>query len=283
MAERGRHSRPAVTTVSIITPAYNAGPWIGQAIKSVLEQSHTDWELIIINDGSTDDTAQVVGGFEDPRITVLHQDNAGVSAARNAGLDHATGDYLTFLDADDLLPAESLALRVAFLQANPQVDIVDGAVSFCTDDLSRELRLYQPRPQIGPFFEPLARLDGSVFAGVIYMLRRAALGNLRFQTGLSHAEDLLFYLHFAKDGALYGSVPEVTTRVRVVTGSAMSDLDGLGRGYRAVLGALSGPLAAKPPILAEAKRRVARIMVLSWLRRYAPHRALFSLWWVWRS
>jgi len=283
MADSGRDPRPAVTIVSIITPAYNAGPWIGAAVQSVLDQTHDDWQMTIINDGSTDNTADVLAGFDDPRITVIHQANAGVSAARNLGLDQVTGDYVTFLDADDFLPADSLALRVAFLEANPQVDIVDGAVSFCTPDLATQVRLYQPRPQTGPFFEPLARLDGSVFAGVIYMLRRSSLGDLRLQTGLSHAEDLMFYLHFAKGGAIYGSVPEVTYQVRVVAGSAMSDLDGLGRGYRATLGALSGPLGASAPVLREAKQRVARIMVLSWLRKGALHRALSSLWWIWRS
>ncbi len=88
--------------ISVVMPAYNMEAYIGESIISVLSQAFRDWELIVVNDGSTDDTAKVVRQFDDGRIRLIEQDNKGVSAARNAGLDAARGDYISFLDADDL-------------------------------------------------------------------------------------------------------------------------------------------------------------------------------------
>ena len=75
--------------VGIVTPAWNMAPWIAATIRSVLAQTHTDWRLLVIDDGSTDATADVTAAFVDPRITLVHQANAGVSVARNRGLTEA--------------------------------------------------------------------------------------------------------------------------------------------------------------------------------------------------
>lgn len=98
--------------ITIITPAYNAEKYIEEAIRSVQNQSFTDYEHIIIDDGSTDKTASIVKDFarEDHRIVYLKQKNQGPSIARNMGIDHATGGYITFLDADDLYAPETLAV-----------------------------------------------------------------------------------------------------------------------------------------------------------------------------
>ncbi len=96
--------------VSVIMPIYNARLWLGQAIESVLRQSHRALELVAIDDGSTDGSGHVIDQFAetDPRIVAIHQQNAGVAAARNAGLQVATGDYVAFLDADDWWHPEKL-------------------------------------------------------------------------------------------------------------------------------------------------------------------------------
>ena len=93
----------------MIMPAYNAEKSIGRAIASVLGQSRADWELLVIDDGSADGTARVVRDFADPRVRCLHQENGGVSAARNRGIREAQGDYICFLDADDGWRAGHLA------------------------------------------------------------------------------------------------------------------------------------------------------------------------------
>ncbi len=94
---------------SVIMPAYNAEKCIGRAIASVLGQSRKDWELLVIDDGSTDGTDRVVSGFADPRLRYFYQENGGVSAARNRGIREAQGDYICFLDADDAWRENHLA------------------------------------------------------------------------------------------------------------------------------------------------------------------------------
>lgn len=112
-------------TVSIVIPTYNYGHLIAQALTCLLEQRHTDWEAIIIDDGSADDTENVVRAFveKDHRFFYIKQPNQGVSAARNTGLAMAKGGYIQFLDADDLLSEDKISLQVDFLKANPTVDI----------------------------------------------------------------------------------------------------------------------------------------------------------------
>jgi glycosyltransferase involved in cell wall biosynthesis len=103
--------------VSVIIPAYNAAATLGEAIASVLGQSCRDFELIVVNDGSTDNTAEILGGF-DQRFTVINQPNAGAAAARNKGLAAACGTYIAFLDADDFWRPELLAQLVPPLESD---------------------------------------------------------------------------------------------------------------------------------------------------------------------
>ena len=115
--------------VSIIMPAYNASAYIAEAIQSVLNQTWTNWELIIVDDGSTDDTLQIAQSFarKDSRIQVYHQHNQGGCAARNEALKHITGNYVQYLDADDVLHADKLSLQMAIYN---QPDETDGLLVF---------------------------------------------------------------------------------------------------------------------------------------------------------
>jgi len=117
--------------LSIVVPAYAHALYIAQAIESVIAQSFKDWELIIINDGSPDNTAEVVTPFlSDPRISYIDQQNQGQAAARNRGLALARGEYARFLDDDDLLPNDALEWSVAYLQEHPSVSAVIGGVQY---------------------------------------------------------------------------------------------------------------------------------------------------------
>jgi glycosyltransferase involved in cell wall biosynthesis len=89
--------------VSIIIPAYNAAPFLVETIQSLCNQTYTHWEAIIVNDGSTDNTATICDSFIDKRVSTIHQSNTGVATARNNGLALAKGDYIVFFDADDLM------------------------------------------------------------------------------------------------------------------------------------------------------------------------------------
>jgi glycosyltransferase involved in cell wall biosynthesis len=106
----------AVPQVSVVMPAFNAAKTIGIAIQSVLDQTFTNWELLIINDGSTDGTLEIVAQFNDPRIYTITQVNQGVATARNAGLNQARGRYIAFLDSDDLWSPQKLQKQVSIFE-----------------------------------------------------------------------------------------------------------------------------------------------------------------------
>lgn len=117
--------------ISVIIPVYNAADTLSATVQAVLEQTYADLELLLINDGSTDGSGAVCDGFADPRVRVFHQENQGVSAARNLGLSLAAGEYVTFLDADDIVPADYLqvlydACRDADIAVCDVVSIQDG-------------------------------------------------------------------------------------------------------------------------------------------------------------
>lgn len=103
--------------VSIIVPVYNAEPYIEQTIKSVLNQEYTNFELILVENGSTDATVEKIKTFSDERIRlIIMEDNAGAAAARNEGMKAATGEFVGFLDADDLWHKEKLVKQIAFMK-----------------------------------------------------------------------------------------------------------------------------------------------------------------------
>ncbi len=135
--------------VSIIMPAYNAAQFIDTAIRSVLAQTYPHFELIVVNDGSTDTTEQIVRQFRDPRIRMEFQANAGPSAARNRGIQSAKGQFIIFLDADDAMTPEFIADHLREFQSYPQVDLV-----YCDDLLmdadGKPLRVISRRHYAGP-------------------------------------------------------------------------------------------------------------------------------------
>jgi glycosyltransferase involved in cell wall biosynthesis len=112
--------------VSIITPLFNKEPYIGETIRSVLSQTLTDWEMIVVDNGSTDRGIEVARRFSDARLRLVASPKKGPGAARNFGLHLATGDWILFLDADDLLAPDYLAGRLADAARAPQAQVVAG-------------------------------------------------------------------------------------------------------------------------------------------------------------
>jgi len=112
-----------VPLVSIIMPAYNSAQFIGKAVESALQQTYPRCELIVINDGSTDETREVLRPFMG-RIRYIDQERRGASAARNTGLAAASGEFIAFLDADDLLPRRAMEQRLARFAQVPSAAVV---------------------------------------------------------------------------------------------------------------------------------------------------------------
>lgn len=127
--------------VSIIIPCYNYGWLLPETLDSLLAQTYTNWECIIIDDGSTDDSRNVAETYvsHDARFRYVYQSNKGMSVARNRGLDEARGEYIQLLDADDLLVPHKLERQVRFLDAHPSVDLLYGDVRFFRHGNPQEL------------------------------------------------------------------------------------------------------------------------------------------------
>jgi glycosyltransferase involved in cell wall biosynthesis len=120
--------------ITVLMPAYNASDYISEAIESVLKQTFSDFELLIIDDGSTDNTAEIVCSFKDSRIVFLQQKNAGIAVALNAGLRIARAEYIARFDADDICYANRLEMQYEFMINNPGYAVVGSDVEYIDID-----------------------------------------------------------------------------------------------------------------------------------------------------
>jgi len=133
--------------VSVIMPVYNVAAYVGMAVRSVLEQSFTDFELIIVDDDGNDNSITICKGFEDKRIRIISQRNRGLAGARNTGIAAARGEYIALIDSDDVWTREKLAVHVAHLDSNPEVGASYGGAELI-DERSRLLNIRQS-PKLG--------------------------------------------------------------------------------------------------------------------------------------
>lgn len=180
--------------VSVVIPCYNCAPWLGAALDSLLAQTRGDWEAIVVDDGSTDASAQVAGEYaaRDGRIRLVRQPNGGVGAARNTGVREARGRWLVFLDADDLLHAEFIAAMAGAIESNP-----DAIGSVCQFDLfdARGTGAMRALPGDG------ARVGlGDILGGSAWTIHAGMVGRGLFEkiggfdTTLKNADDWDFWL-----------------------------------------------------------------------------------------
>ncbi len=182
-----------------------------EAIESVLAQTYTDYEVIVVDDGSTDNTRDSVAGVSD-RLIYVHQENHGVSSARNHGIRLARGKYIAFLDSDDLFLPTKLEKQVAYMEKNPEVILSHTS--------------YERMDVDGKYIEPVrsGTFSGQVYPGIIrrcpiatptVMVHREALGeNMRFLETISIGEDVILWIQLARRSAILG-IDEPLTRVRI--------------------------------------------------------------------
>jgi len=219
---------------SVIIPCFNSERHVGEAIRSALGQTEADLEVIVVDDGSTDGSpAQIASAAADPRVHVIRETNRGVGAARNAGLAAARGEYVNFLDADDVLAPEKLARQGRVLDANPAVGLV----------LCDGFRLDQDGNRLPGGVVELWRLAGSLplftvlfsngqFPPVVPLVRRTlaqqvgGMAETREQAGWA---DTGFWLKVALACPSYHVVPEALCGYRTVPGSMSTDSVGMER------------------------------------------------------
>jgi glycosyltransferase involved in cell wall biosynthesis len=183
--------------ISIILPAYNAERTIGKTIASVLAQTHANFELLVINDGSSDQTARIVASIADPRITMFSYANAGQAASRNRGLKQVNGDYVAFIDADDLWTPDKLAAQLIALQGNPQAALAYSWVDY----IDPQDHLLHPGCHVAVSGDVYGRLLLANFleCGSNPLICRSALTAVgEFDASLSNADDWDMWLRLAK-------------------------------------------------------------------------------------
>ena len=203
--------------VSIITPCFNGAKYISETINSVLAQTYQNWEMIIVDDGSKDDSAKIVQSYtqNEPRIRLIQQKNAGSAAARNNGIRQAEGQYIALLDADDFWEPDVLHTQIAFM-------VEKKAVCVCSsyrrvDERSEEIcRVTKAKPIITVkdmfrrnYIGCLSGLYDSKKYGKVYL--REELKSIR--------DDYAYWLDIVKlEGKAYGN-PEILASYRVLANS----------------------------------------------------------------
>ena len=177
---------PAEPTIGVVIPAWNAQEWISEAVQSALVQRPRPIDVLVLDDGSTDETAAVARSFGAP-VRVVSQPNGGIGAARNRGAQLVRGDWIVFLDADDRLTADGLSCRIQALERNPGATIAFGAVRRFQHTSEGEpiaVDRLRPAPLPGAMLvsrETLARVgpfatDTHVAEGLDWLLRARELG-----------------------------------------------------------------------------------------------------------
>ena len=183
--------------VSVVMPCYQSGETVERSVRSVQAQTMADWELIAVDDGSTDDTLARLRALQkdEPRMRVVHQSNAGVSAARNAGIDAARGEWLFFLDADDRLTPDALATLLDM--ADDALDVVCGAYEMrYADEGGRSERYACADGDLQIVLESLIRGDSALNSMCARLYRTSFIQQhgIRAPLGVRVGEDVLFNL-----------------------------------------------------------------------------------------
>lgn len=191
--------------VSIIIPAYNQAQYLSFAIESVLSQAYPQWECIVVDDGSTDDTKKITHHYNHKAIRYIYQRNQGLSAARNTGITAAQGEFLAFLDSDDMLLPEHLQLLVTAMRANPTAALMHGS-SIVIDQNNRILPNTLKSGLSGETNQLLFENPIQVDSVLLRHSWQEKIG--LFDTNLRSYEDWDYWLRLAAAGASMASIPD---------------------------------------------------------------------------
>lgn len=198
-------------------PAYNAAKYLREAIDSILAQTYTDFEFIIINDGSTDDTRAIIQSYDDPRIVYLENEtNSGICVTLNKGLDSARGRYIARMDADDISLPERLAVQVAFMDAHPEV----GVAGCCVERFSDDLSIQEFPPSESDYYRCKSDLLFSTcLAHPTAIIRKTVVDdhNLRYEDFFRGMEDYKLWWEISKY-VYITNIPSVLLKYRIHKG-----------------------------------------------------------------
>ncbi len=247
--------------VSVVIPTWNCAPWLPACLGSVFAQTWRDFEVVVVDDGSTDDTAEALGPWVQD-IRYIRQPNRGVAAARNAAIGASSGEWIALLDADDLWAPHKLERQIAAFDANPRAGLV------CSD--------FSIEPAVASYFRERGGYDtGRVFSRIVrdcfiftstVMLRRSLLDELGpFDESISYCDDYNMWLRAALRTEV-ATVPEVLCMKRERAGNARS-FDATTACW---IGALRN-LFTQTPDMSAAERRLVRGEIARLERSFGRH------------
>jgi glycosyltransferase involved in cell wall biosynthesis len=260
----------AQAPISVIVPSYNGGRYIAEALDSIFAQSLQPEQIVVVDDGSSDNTAEVVGRYTDARLQLIRKPHGGAASARNAGLDAARGEYIAFLDADDRWGPMFIERTHGYLDADPTMICVFGNFAYFLHETGELLRdqfhLYpeikrpvmlkdEPNahgriPREKAFSALVACSEIPAYTQVM-MFRRAMIEKLRFDTALASAADIHFVLQtFLLGGVIF--TDEVLALVR------RHDRDASRERERLTLSTLTGLKAIAPQVTRDVDLRAYR-------------------------
>jgi glycosyltransferase involved in cell wall biosynthesis len=212
-----------VPTVSVIVPAYNAEKTIVETIQSIQKQTFSDFEIIVIDDGSTDRTVETLQTLNEPRLKVFSYDNGGLPVARNRGIARATAPFLSFVDADDLWTPDKLESQLAALEAHPEAGAAYSWTAYI-DAQSNFLYNGKPLPFEGNIY-PQLLLECFIANGSNILVRRECIEAVgEFDPTLKSTEDWDFYLRLAAKYP-FARVPKYQILYRRSSGSMTAKVD----------------------------------------------------------
>ncbi|MBS1942218.1 MAG: glycosyltransferase [Bacteroidetes bacterium] len=220
MTSPGGQDTPKIT---VLLPVYNSAPYLHQAVDSILGQSRTDFELLAIDDGSTDGSLGILRSYMDPRMRILaHPRNQGLITTLNEGIGLARGEYIARMDADDVMLPERLAEQASFLDSDPSIAVVAGFVDFINAEGSITGTWGSDRatPDEASVAAMLPRTNCIAHPSV--MIRRSALARLRYDPRQTGTEDWDLWLRMRSRGWRIAKLPKVLLHYRIHAASAMA-------------------------------------------------------------
>lgn len=223
--------------ISVIIPAYNSAHFIGESIESVIDQTFDDWELLIINDGSTDQTKEIVNQYcrDDDRIKLISRDNSGVSVSRNFGASLAKGDLIAFLDADDRWLPDKLAIHFEYMKQWSDVSVSFSRVEFLTHhglptEKVANCQLTGLRPEHFLYTNPTVTVSNIVIRRLIF---RALNG---FDETINYSEDIEFLFRCAcYQGMRIEGIDQRLVQYRTHSTGLSSTLDKMENGWKSFM------------------------------------------------
>ena len=199
--------------VSVFIPVYNAEKYIAESLESILNQTYQNLEIILVDDGSTDRSVEIIESYQDERIKLIRNEkNMGIPFTRNVGLENASGKYMAIMDSDDISLPERIEKQVKYLENHPEIDVVGSYYYKFSGEKTREIRLTYIHPDeidiVLLFYSPISNPSSMV------RLETVRKHRLKYNLNYFVAQDYGFWVEISKVGGKIAVIPEFLLKYR---------------------------------------------------------------------